>query len=204
MGMSEEVFCLLQTMDRKRIELQIVLQCAPTIAGLKPSNFLIVPRDQEEKVRLVMRYTGLYSYRLVYDRHRVIFLVFNKQMLSDYLSQEEVKAFLRDYGYGDNAFGYSLRNFQERYSKFVRTRKDFPHEAGIFLGYPLCDVKGFISRGGEDYRASGYWKVYGDTENTMKLFEKFDDVKDEMVCMLSEGNSLHEIIETQSNLMKVS
>ncbi|MBR5635687.1 MAG: DUF3793 family protein [Pseudobutyrivibrio sp.] len=197
--MSEEVFYLLQTMDRKRIELQIVLQCAPTIAGLKASNFLIVPKDQEEKVRLVMRYTGLFCYRLVYDRHRVIFLVFNKQMLLEYLSKDEVKAFLKECGYGDDAFGYSLRNFQERYSAFVKTRKDFPHEAGIFLGYPLCDVEGFISKGGEGFRASGYWKVYGDTENTMKLFEKFDDVKDEMVCMLSEGNSLKEIIQCQSS-----
>ncbi len=201
--MSEEVFYLLQTMDRKRIELQIILQCSPTIAGLKTSNFLIVPKEQEEKVRLVMRYTGLYCYRLVYDGQRVIFLVFNKKMLIDYLSQKEVKSFLETYGYSNESFGYSLRLFQERYSDFVKTRRNFPHEAGIFLGYPLCDVKGFISKGGENYRASGYWKVYGDTENTVKLFEKFDVAKDEMVCMLSEGNSLHEIIENQHNLMMV-
>ncbi|SDB15409.1 Protein of unknown function [Pseudobutyrivibrio sp. YE44] len=201
--MSEEVFYLLQTMDRKRIELQIVLQCAPTIAGLKTSNFLIVPKEQEEQVRMVMRYTGLFSYRLVYDGNRVIFLVFNKQKLLEYLSREDVKRFLKNYGYSDKAFGYSLRFFQERYSKFVESREDFPHEAGVFLGYPLCDVKGFISKGGENYRASGYWKVYGDTENTLKLFEKFDDAKDEMVCMLSEGNSLHEIIRSQNTLLKV-
>ena len=72
----------------------------------------------------------------------------------------------------------------------------------IFLGYPLCDVEGFISKGGEGFRASGYWKVYGDTENTMKLFEKFDDVKDEMVCMLSDGSSLKEIIQCQCNYKK--
>ena len=81
--MCKEVFEMICAMDRRKVELQIVLQCAPTIAGLKTSNLLIVPREQEDKVRFVLRYSGLLGYRLVYDRKRVIFLVFNKGMLMD-------------------------------------------------------------------------------------------------------------------------
>ena len=41
--MSEEVFEIVCSMDRRKVELQIVLQCAPTLAGLKTSNLLILP-----------------------------------------------------------------------------------------------------------------------------------------------------------------
>ena len=192
--MSEEVFEILCAMDRRRVELQIVLQCAPTLAGLKTSNLLIIPRDQEDKVRYVLRHSGLLGYRLVYDRHRVIFLVFNRDMLMSYLSQEDVRSFLSEYGYRTDAFGYSLRYFQERYDAFVHSRKEFPHEMGVFLGYPLCDVKGFIDNGGDGFVLSGYWKVYDNEAEAQNLFEQFDDVKDDMVRRLSDGQSIKDII----------
>ena len=35
---------------------------------------------------------------------------------------------------------------------------DFPHEISVFLGYPLKDVKCFISRRGSGYHMCGEWK----------------------------------------------
>ena len=202
--MSTEVFELLWSMDKKKIELQIVLQCAPTIAGLKTSNLLIVPKDMEDNVRYVLRQSGLVGYRLVYDRDRVIFLVFNRDMLVNYLSNNEVKDFLKDYGYRTEAFGYCLRFFKERYDSYIRSRREFPHEMGVFLGYPLCDVKGFIDNGGDGFKISGYWKVYGNAEETQQLFEEFDEVKDDMVLKLSSGHSIKEILSEQRIETKVS
>ncbi len=193
--MSDEVFEMICAMDRRRVELQVVLQCAPTIAGIKTSNLLIVSKDQEDKVRYVLRHSGLLGYRLVYDRHRVIFLVFNKDMLTAYLSTDEVRAFLKEYGYRTDAFGYSLRYFQERYANYVRSREEFPHEMGVFLGYPLGDVRGFIDNEGDGFVLSGYWKVYNNETEAQRLFELFDDVKDDMVLMLSSGCSVREIVE---------
>lgn len=192
--MSEEVFEMLCSMDRRKVELQIVLQCAPTLAGLKTSNLLILPRDLEDKARFALRHTGLMGYRLVYDKHRVIFLVFNKERLISYLNQDEVRSFLFEYGYHAEDFGSTIRLFQKRYEAFVQSREDFPHEVGVFLGYPLCDVKGFIENGGEEFQLSGYWKVYGDATKASQLFRLFDDIKDDMVCKISEGYSVKEII----------
>ncbi len=192
--MSKEVFEMLCAMDRRRVELQIVLQCAPTLAGLKISNLLILPRELEDKARLALRYTGLMGYRLVYDKHRVIFLVFNRERLVSYLNEKEIRSFLFEYGYVSEDFGKSIRLFQKRYEAFVASRENFPHEMGIFLGYPLCDVKGFIDNRGEEFKLSGYWKVYGDATKTKKLFRLFDDVKDEMVCKISKGYSVREIV----------
>ncbi|MBR1622861.1 MAG: DUF3793 family protein [Pseudobutyrivibrio sp.] len=192
--MCKEVFEMLCAMDRRKIELQIVLQCAPTIAGMKTSNLLIVPREKEDKVRFVLRHSGLMGYRLVYDRQRVIFLVFNREMLMSYLAKREIRDFLSEYGYRTDAFGYTLRNFQLRYDSYVNDRKEFPHEMGVFLGYPLCDVKGFIENGGDGFVLSGYWKVYENKTEAQELFEKFDDVKDDMVRMISKGDSIKKIL----------
>ncbi|MCR4830940.1 MAG: DUF3793 family protein [Pseudobutyrivibrio sp.] len=192
--MCEEVFELLCAMDRQKIELQIVLQCAPTIAGMKTSNLLIVPRNQEDKVRFVLRHSGLMGYRLVYDRQRVIFLVFNRDMLMSYLAKKDIREFLSTFGYRTDAFGYTLRNFQSRYDSYINDRKEFPHEIGVFLGYPLCDVKGFIENGGDSFVLSGYWKVYDHKKEAQELFEKFDDAKDDMVRMVSKGYSVKEIL----------
>ena len=191
--MCKEVFEMICAMDRQKMELQIVLQCAPTLAGLKASNLLIVPRKQEDKARCVLRYAGLLGYRLVYDRHRVVFLVFNRDMLISYLQQEGVKEFLSSFGYRTDCFGYALKNFQERYDAYVHCRKEFPHEIGVFLGYPLCDVKGFIENCGDDFLLSGYWKAYDNVEEVRDLFKKFDDAKDDMVRMLSKGCSIKDI-----------
>lgn len=39
--MSREIFELVREMDLKNIEIQLALQCAPLITGLKVSNLLI-------------------------------------------------------------------------------------------------------------------------------------------------------------------
>ena len=47
---------------------------------------------------------------------------------------------------------------------------EFPHEIGIFLGYPLKDVNCFISYRGGGYRMCGEWKVYHDVVNAQRSF----------------------------------
>ncbi len=51
---------------------------------------------------------------------------------------------------------------------------EFPHEIGIFLGYPLPDVKGFIEHRGRDCKLCGIWKVYGDEKAAGTLFARYE------------------------------
>ena len=46
----------------------------------------------------------------------------------------------------------------------------FPHEIGLFLGYPLGDVIGFIDNGGKNSRCTGCWKVYCNECEAMRTF----------------------------------
>ncbi len=197
--MSKEVIEMICAMKRKSIEMQLALQCAPALAGLKTSNLLIVPREDEDKVRYILRHLGILGYRLVYDRRKVIFLVFNRDMLEDYLGQADVKRFLADYGYKADSFGYILRTFQSRYEAYIEKRMDFPHEIGVILGYPLCDVTGFIDNGGQSYLYAGYWKVYDNVDATEQLFASFDAVKDEMVLALFKGQGIATVLKNYND-----
>lgn len=49
----------------------------------------------------------------------------------------------------------------------------FPHEIGLFLGYPYHDVAGFIEHKGQNYLACGLWKVYADRDEALELFARF-------------------------------
>ena len=51
--------------------------------------------------------------------------------------------------------------------------QEFPHEIGVFLGYPLEDVEGFIQNGGRNYTCCGCWKSYGDPEKAEELFASY-------------------------------
>ncbi|MBQ5430106.1 MAG: DUF3793 family protein, partial [Lachnospiraceae bacterium] len=130
----------------------------------------------------------------------VVMLVFKKEMLVTYIQKDEVRKFLKNFGYGSEGFGAALALFQRRYEEFVEQRENFPHEMGVFLGYPLCDVKGFIENKGNGFVLAGYWKVYGNVYHTRRLFKLFDDMKDDMVCMLSKGYTLEQIRREVQNI----
>ena len=47
---------------------------------------------------------------------------------------------------------------------------EFPHEIGVFLGYPLSDVVGFIENSGRNFTCCGCWKAYGDPQAAQRHF----------------------------------
>ena len=49
---------------------------------------------------------------------------------------------------------------------------DFPHEIGVFLGYPLEDVVGFIRHRGKCFTCCGCWKSYGDPAAARQHFDQ--------------------------------
>lgn len=49
----------------------------------------------------------------------------------------------------------------------------FPHEIGLFLGYPPEDVEGFRLHRGRDYKLCGCWKVYSDVEGARQCFRRY-------------------------------
>ena len=50
-------------------------------------------------------------------------------------------------------------------------------QIGIFLGYPLEDVLGFIENGGKNCLSCGCWKVYSNECEALKAFERYEKCK---------------------------
>lgn len=49
----------------------------------------------------------------------------------------------------------------------------FPHEIGVFLGYPLKDVCGFMGASPIPYRKTMGWKMYGDIRPSEEMYHQF-------------------------------
>ena len=67
----------------------------------------------------------------------------------------------------------TVDGFLKQLSNRLCLEHDFPHEIGIFLGYPLEDVVGFIENQGKNYTCSGYWKTYGDPQEATRRFDSY-------------------------------
>ena len=66
---------------------------------------------------------------------------------------------------------------------------------GVLLGYPIEDVTGFIENKGKNYLYSGYWKVYGNVQEKIRLFEGFQEAKERLIRLLDSGFSMEWIIQ---------
>ncbi|MBQ6845119.1 MAG: DUF3793 family protein [Agathobacter sp.] len=192
--MCQEVFKVLQSMDLSQVETKMALQCAPVITGVKISNLLIVASDDEDKVRVILRKTGIILYRLFKENNKIIYLVFRRIQLYTYLQNTKIKNVLNNIGYKDFSLGGILRTFQKRYETYMNDRKIFPHEMGILLGYPIEDVLGFMEQKGKNYLYSGYWKVYRDVSAKKKIFAQYENAKEELILWLEYGYEIHSII----------
>ena len=190
--MRQEVFEIVQKMDKDNIRTQMALQCAPLITGLKVANLLIIPSKNEEFVGAILDGTDISYMRLAKSECKTTFFLYREASLTVWLTKAENRVLLREAGYNGKVLSDILRAVQIRYEAYVQKGKDFPHEIGVLLGYPAEDVKGY----------SGYWKVYGDLSEAKQLFYKFDRAKEALIELVSQGIGIRNVIEScSSNLL---
>jgi hypothetical protein len=198
--MSFDIVDIIKEMDVHSIPLQLALQCAPVISGIKISNLLTIPVKSLRELSVVLKKTEL-SFRILYPgRERLVILIFREAKLREYLAREEVMAFIYKSGYETSDISKIFPVFVKRYVRYMELKQDFPHELGLFLGYPIEDVEGFIKENGKNYLYSGYWKVYKDTELKIRLFKDYERVQTEIVRLLYEGLDIMDIITNYSNI----
>ena len=146
-------------MRNKSVELQLVMQCAPVITGIKTSNLFIVSRSVEEQVKNILDQTNLAYYKFLHMNGKVVFLLYRENALAAYLKEEAVQVLLKQLGYTIFDLDFILKEFKGKYEKHRHEGAPFPHEMGILLGYPLEDVIGFMKYKGKHSLYCGYWKV---------------------------------------------
>lgn len=182
---------------RLRLEFQIVLQCAPFLKGLKAAS--LVPLE-EGLCRGIGEYfcgTGIAWRILGRRRGKALVFLYRREELEEYLSRPEIRGILDRFGYRGMELEEMLGRLGERMDAMGRKEKGFPHEIGVFLGYPARDVEGFIRTGGSQYLAAGYWKVYHDVFCAARTFRSFDEAKQYAVNEYLSGKPLQEILREE-------
>ena len=117
--------------------------------------------------------------------------VYRPLRLAADLCKPGVAELLAGCGYQSLAPNEALARLSER----LCSQEGFPHEIGIFLGYPLEDVKGFIENSGRHFKICGQWKVYSDTKRAEKLFAKYAECSDRFCACLSQGQSIEDLVK---------
>lgn len=179
-------------------DLEVVTQCAPLLQGIKIANLLIVRLFDKENVIALFKKTRFSCLVLYEETEKVIFLVYLKDSLKLYLERKEVSKLMNKFGYYEKKLELILHHFALNYAKYRNHIINFPHEMGLILGYPAEDVKGFVENEGKNYLHLGYWKVYGDVENTTLLFQNFDAARELLVSYVKSGIQMKEIVKNAS------
>ena len=176
----------------------LAFQCAPVLAGIKPSNLLIISDKICEKAKKEILQAGA-NYKLIFSsRNRFIYFIYKDKNLMKILNRAKVKAYLKSQGYEEcfnptlNIKGVLLK-LTQRLVESINKKEDFPHEIGIFMGYPIEDVISFVKYGGHNYELSGYWKVYHRKEVALRVFKQYDLARYTAVNHIRNGGSLSQI-----------
>ena len=187
---------------RKRLQFQIIFQCAPFLKGLKVACIMNLRGAACEELDSFFEGTEVYYRVLTRQKGRCLVLFYRKGRISMLLSQEAVRRFLEDYGYedGDTEPERAVTRLCRRMEQYKEEIGTFPHELGVFLGYPLEDVKAFIRNGGRGSLLAGYWKVYHNPERARLTFLAYDKARDSAVNEFLSGKNIREIAAAENEL----
>ncbi|MBQ8821284.1 MAG: DUF3793 family protein [Lachnospiraceae bacterium] len=183
-------------MGSSLLESGVIENCAPTLAGMKAASlFNFFFQDKEEvlaalgSINEVLGPKGVTVEALLWRENSVLIYTFRRKLLQADLCKEGVLELLKDYGYRSQDVEECIFHLKRRLYHY----ECFPHEIGLFLGYPLEDVKGFIENNGKNCKSCGVWKVYCNEGEKQKLFEKFKKCTSVYIQVFREGRGLSQM-----------
>ena len=154
----------------------IVKYCSPTLAGLKTGSLFSCSYDDQNELLGFLRELniglgskGIRFLPLRLKNKKALIYAFRPSRLFTELKNEEAEKLLAERGYHTDHCGKCLARLRKRLGE----SREFPHEIGLFLGYPVEDVKGFIENKAACAKCSGCWKVYGDEKKAKQLFAQY-------------------------------
>lgn len=168
------------------LEEYLIKYCSPTLRGLKVSNLVNVPEKELISLKSLSHTLLEYGIRISILKtggKKALLFVYREKYLREIFEDTEKSKFLKKCGY--KTFENLISHLRHRLES-----NDFPHEIGIFLGYPLEDVRGYIINKGQNYKLAGYWKVYFDEAGSKKIFDSFTGCRYSVGRLYRQGVSL--------------
>jgi len=163
-----------------------------SIMGSKPSEILSIPNfDVNKEIKLddIKNHFSLCSkveFIVIDKKEKGLKILFvNKESLSTQLNNIKIQNFLKFLGYPN------VVNVNSCLDHLIEKLKgdNFPDEIGIFLGYPLKDVVGFMGYGNYKFHNTKYWRIYGDPRPSEDLYSKFLSHREKIRDMLNSKSA---------------
>lgn len=170
---------------------RILEMLGAVILGSKPAEIINVPGSKEDKKIKLSKIEAFFSncsritYRIITTHDggkRVLFI--NEKSMEKVLVNKRCINFLKFVGYPAD---YQLNDYMDELV-FRLQSEEFPHEIGVFLGYPLKDVLGFMGYGKNELVEVRNWRIYGDKEISYEVYNNFMRDKAIMKEMIESMN----------------
>lgn len=200
-------------------EAKVVKHCAPVLTGIKPASMFSCPLKSAQCCgNPACTSLKLIDFLLVYgdcrarlsrlgiemtildqrERSALVF-VYRPSHLLRTISSKESAELLGTLGYDASDVNKSLSILAQRIdvanpSSGRRRTCSFPHEIGVFLGYPVEDVIGFMENQGDNYLVCGCWKAYSNASEAITCFCRFEECTQDLVCRHEAGTRIDELV----------
>ena len=175
---------------------------APVLLGLKPAAIFTVSKAEKARLEELLSSCGkkrggncpleeycggarmeeetfpsdcrVFAIVTLHSGEKESILLYRKDILYAHLADRKVKRFLHSLALGYEEGTDWILHFKKRFLEYKEEGREFPHEIGIFLGYPLWDIRAFMQNPRREAKLTGYWKVYYKVEKAREQFRKYD------------------------------
>ncbi|MDE5884395.1 MAG: DUF3793 family protein [Oscillospiraceae bacterium] len=184
-----------------QFEKKLAFHTAPSLLGIKCANLVSLKKSDfhvQEHIACFNQKTAVKNLKmriLCSYTDRVLIFIYSEKLLEKQLVQ--CRSILMEYGYPEYLTIENALSMLSAHMQNSRDHHEFPHEIGIFLGYPIEDVLGFIENHGENYVFSGYWKVYGNAEQARHTFSNYDKCRTFLCNKLNQGCNIYQALRIQ-------
>ncbi len=175
---------------------ELIMHGACTLAKMKTGSLFRIIKTKIPNVQECTRYfhdlCSPFGYRFTFlkeTKQDVLVFVYHEQKLQNMLANAPIQNFLDMFGYTHFDIDPCIQHLRDR----LRAN-EFPHEIGVFLGYPLQDVRAFLDPNAQCLLV-GRWRVYGNAKNMQKIFYRYDCLTKTMETKVSMGEPFVDILK---------
>lgn len=174
----------------------LLYESSEVVAGIKPANLVsLVNRTRNcgrnlyklwlaHQHAIHSKFQKLEFLELNRKEGSVLLLCFDRQQLEQKLSHSGLRTLLIKAGYSKDA---SLDELLQELTVRIRANQQFPHEIGLFIGYPAKDVAAFMGLVKLPFTCQALWKIYGKPDKSLNLARRFKQSRQKMSELL--GNT---------------
>lgn len=169
----------------------LAVWAAEVLSAVKPANLIRINNRKlacgRNMYQLWLNYgekfidrSPLKAKPLIADSSGVLLLLYRPELLQKRIDSLTMQAFLARCGYPRPlSMATALRHLEQSYQAGV------PDEIGMFLGYPLKDVKGFMTKSRKPWTGRCLWRIYGRAERSLRLNRLYQQAKQKVIADLA-------------------